>query len=1404
MRKNIRSDITIIEHFYDYNGANESVPALVPSSVRIEYFTVGSMWRKWICSRNGDNYQNCSLSADGKSLICNVALSRMFLGEGPLLKVVRSSVEDAAFPESTRNTEWMASTGIDLWKGPSDAGELESESVLSDVILRYGYSAYRLAVLNGFVGTEEQWLASLVGPQGDSAYQVAVQQGFVGTKDEWIASLVGPQGLSAYQVAVVDGFDGTVSQWLASLVGPQGKSAYQVAVDNGYEGTEVQWLASLVGPAGDSAYAIAVQQGFVGTKDEWLASLIGPQGKSAYQVAVDEGFEGTVTQWLASLVGPQGVSIASVVQTTESQESGGENVITVTLSNGQTATFSVRNGAQGIQGIQGVPGVANAKYKQVAELPEAGAGTMDYIYLTPSETSGVYNMSYTEEDGNTYIWRDLGTTAIQLSDYATREEFDALSLDAARLTKEVDGVNKTGTHIFNAAATYYYWEGLNIPAGSKFVIKISGTASWDGTKAWLVSNLSAVAPGLGGVLPNGTYEITAPGDITKIGLRIFTLDTAGDVRLDFKIKNVTEDYVGLLDYLHTTDKDDIVDAINEVHDDLPKVDGVLNLTAAVPLAAGQYYQLTDPDGSNYVPTALWNAGCRTAGIVVKFQTAQYEWAVYQFTGNNTGISNFKTIARWVRISEFGAIGKDEVYNLSLNVPLVSGYYQFANADGENYAPTAMWNRLGQGKARAGFLAKICTAQFKWEVYMFTGQDVNSGSWNTASRWVRLATMDDIPETFRERMDLSNVENLLVVGQSHAMGVGAIKNKSWLSYLSALTDWDVVNCASNGQNYIKTLSMLLTDSATDAGAKFSDANKGGVCLDFLGGNAENAFMDYGVDGKWAESNMLRLYSTLRSMGYEIIPGTAFGDQGHSISAVQAMVAKQLGLQMVDVNNEAAKLSQKAFLPFWYNAHFGTRTNAVQVASVLKSLKLRRPKKSIKIFRNRVSVTSNAELLYGNLYERVRFWDELSINQRPLADSDNKYVDRLDKVVADSRSIPVLTSEYTAFKAGTAVSITDKGLVEFILPVTAAGLSNAKFFIVKSSGTPTIYVRKYIDASLVVPTSPALAVMTIQGGVSGISLGDEFTSDLYTGVTFTVEDIVSDTGVIFCSADGSYTPQGLYSHTLTRVSDSETFTALNLNNSVPEGYLDEAAKPFGKWESVTPGSDGSIVLTDVSKYMDFDKVSFLVDGACSISDVHVEYDTPTIPKEDKPFFDYRSADDTSIEGTPVLTSTFVSGSMAGTLENNSGNATYDDDVETVDGSQLPQIPAYYSNKGATTVLRLMAGDKVKFEVNEFLRASHPSDAVTHFQVRLVCRYYPAPNLDITAQSFTITPQTFDFGRIGLTFGINKASYNSRYTREVYAPASFVELVEDVYFDGYSLKTFEITALDDNIELLYLEVV
>lgn len=59
--------------------------------------------------------------------------------------------------------------------------------------------------------------------------------------------------------------------------------------------------------------------------------------------------------------GSQGVSITSVKQTTTSTADAGNNVITVSLSNGTTSTFNVKNGSKGSQGEKGETGAKGDK-----------------------------------------------------------------------------------------------------------------------------------------------------------------------------------------------------------------------------------------------------------------------------------------------------------------------------------------------------------------------------------------------------------------------------------------------------------------------------------------------------------------------------------------------------------------------------------------------------------------------------------------------------------------------------------------------------------------------------------------------------------------------------------------------------------------------------------------------------------------------------------------------------------------------------------------------------------------------------------------------------------------------------------------------------------------------------------
>lgn len=138
-----------------------------------------------------------------------------------------------------------------------------------------GLSAYEVAVANGFVGTEAEWLASLVGPEGPPGSGTGT-----GT---------GGDGLSAYEVAVSNGFVGTESEWLASLVGPQGPKG-----DPGEQGpigpTGLTGPQGIPGPTGLTGPEGPIgPQGLQGPKgDTGLQGIQGPEGPMGPQ-----GLQGT-------------------------------------------------------------------------------------------------------------------------------------------------------------------------------------------------------------------------------------------------------------------------------------------------------------------------------------------------------------------------------------------------------------------------------------------------------------------------------------------------------------------------------------------------------------------------------------------------------------------------------------------------------------------------------------------------------------------------------------------------------------------------------------------------------------------------------------------------------------------------------------------------------------------------------------------------------------------------------------------------------------------------------------------------------------------------------------------------------------------------------------------------------
>lgn len=184
------------------------------------------------------------------------------------------------------------------------------------------------------------------GPEGPQGLQGA--DGMPGEKGEQGA--VGPQGEKGDK-----GDTGaTGPQGEQGEKGADGKSAYDLWIEAGNEGSSEDFLASLKGEQGPQG-----EQGPVGPEGpqgiQGPVGLQGPQGPAGEKG--DKGDKGEQGEKGADgAQGEKGIGISSVIQTTTSSVDDGNNVVTVTLSNGAKSTFTVKNGSKGSQGIQGVQG----------------------------------------------------------------------------------------------------------------------------------------------------------------------------------------------------------------------------------------------------------------------------------------------------------------------------------------------------------------------------------------------------------------------------------------------------------------------------------------------------------------------------------------------------------------------------------------------------------------------------------------------------------------------------------------------------------------------------------------------------------------------------------------------------------------------------------------------------------------------------------------------------------------------------------------------------------------------------------------------------------------------------------------------------------------------------------------
>lgn len=306
-----------------------------------------------------------------------------------------------------------------------------------------GYSAYELAVKNGYTGTETEWLATLKGEKGEKGEPGTNGSDGKPGKDgvdgaNGTDGKPGANGLSAYELAAKNGFTGNESAWLASLKGDKGPKG-----DDGQNGVN-----GVDGKDGLSAYSIAVKNGYSGTEEKWVnkwlrGTIVSASTDSAGNMVLTDINGNSVTTPLQPLVDAANSAQAAATsagnaKASESHAASAETNAASYLAQSKVIKESVDSALTKVTGAMKYAGSVNT----YADLPTTDRNAGDvYNVKTADPSHGIKageNVAWNGTD-----WDPLGGT-VDLSTYATKEDVKTAFVNVTYNNDSINFILKNG------------------------------------------------------------------------------------------------------------------------------------------------------------------------------------------------------------------------------------------------------------------------------------------------------------------------------------------------------------------------------------------------------------------------------------------------------------------------------------------------------------------------------------------------------------------------------------------------------------------------------------------------------------------------------------------------------------------------------------------------------------------------------------------------------------------------------------------------------------------------------------------------------------------------------------------------------------------------------------------------
>lgn len=661
----------------------------------------------------------------------------------------------------------------------------------------------------------------------------------------------------------------------------------------------------------------------------------------------------------------------------------------------------------------------------------------------------------------------------------------------------------------------------------------------------------------------------------------------------------------------------------------------------------------------------------------------------------------------------------------------------------------------------------------------------------------VAYLNDIPDVTSsvKTINIHNVPMMLLTGASHLEVNGIFKNKGLVNYLSTLSDWNWENYSRSGSTHIATFNAIMTDTER-YGVRVSELTAGGHCIIALGGNEVAYYTN--IDGSYFKDNIIRLTSAIKSLGFKPIYMSQFGGYQHPFATIIKDVANSEGVLFIDADSYGDRFWNPRFLPFWFNGHTGTRLEHIKIHPIMRILNdsgFVRPTKSMKLFRPRLESISNiSELLYDGNFDRMSKWIEVSVGHKMLKEDKENYYDRLDKVVASDHENA--NSEYNSLRRGNALSFEEYALVNFVAEDILSSLNKVSFSF-ETNEEVNVYVRNYVNSSLLVSTAGSSCIFTLEEPAS-IPLSTVLTDSNNPTFTFTVIEINGNDVITNPSADGWETAGATYG---VLSYETNEYVYNYSKAGVSPTYLDNAKKPKGRWVDIEKDENDVYDITNLKVNSNYDKIEFLItsESTFELNKLELSYSGGN-KKTDANSYKFGSLTEVFNDELLNQETTFnnIDDSDDWTFNNSNGSELFDGNVTYLDKNEdsviRSIIPSFYTGN---QILKLKNNDSI---LSKFAIPTITNGYINKVSIAIVGRYAPVFNDDETNLTNPLTQNTFDFRKVEVIV----RKYGFVYSKEIWLNLWWNEHVIDFELDYTpGTATIEIKSTDDDIELLNIEI-